>query len=154
MRVDVKSLSKLEAAEALGDVKSLSKLEAAEALGYTQASWDNTSGNEEQPAAAKKQWSELTDTEKSAVIVLGYTEETWSTISETKKSWTTLTDNVVTTTGSGLSGEQNFCMLCFLLLFVVSLRACVFCDVPLPLSSYNCCDYLCLFVSIEIVIHM
>ena len=72
------------------DAKPLSKQDAAKALGYTQTSWDNTSGNEEQPATATKQWSELTQTQKSAAIVLGYTEQTWITISQAKTSWSAL----------------------------------------------------------------
>ena len=50
---------------------------AARTLGYTQASWDNESGNEPQPAANDKGWSEFSDKERAAATVLGYTEFTW-----------------------------------------------------------------------------
>ena len=44
-------------------------------MGYTQASWDNLSGNEAQPAPAAKAWDELTDIEFRAAVVLGYSSE-------------------------------------------------------------------------------
>ena len=48
-------------------------------LGYTQVSWDNASGNERKPLAARKKWASLTDNEKLAVGLLGFTEMSWST---------------------------------------------------------------------------
>ena len=50
---------------------------AAGTLGYTQASWDNGSGNEQQPAAASKAWAELTGSQRAAATVLGYTQVNW-----------------------------------------------------------------------------
>ena len=46
-------------------------------MGYTQVSWDNESGNEQQPSSAHKYWNELTDTERAAAVVLGYSGSTW-----------------------------------------------------------------------------
>ena len=51
-------------------VGCLSERTAAELLGYTQASWDNESGNEQPPATADKAWAELTGTQKAAAAVL------------------------------------------------------------------------------------
>ena len=69
-----------------GTTTQLSQQQAAALLGYTQTSWDNTSGNEVQPASASKTWAQLTSEEKSAAMVLGYTALTWSTISVSKKT--------------------------------------------------------------------
>lgn len=70
------------------DAKTLlSQQQAAALLGYTQDSWDNKLGNETQPVSASKNWTELTDTEKSATLVLGYTKETWFQFSVLKVSW-------------------------------------------------------------------
>ena len=46
-------------------------------LGYTQASWDNLSGQEQQPWSSIKSWASLTDIEKEGAAVLGYTDITW-----------------------------------------------------------------------------
>ena len=46
-------------------------------LGYTQASWDNLSGREQQPWSFIKRWSSLTANEKEAVAIMGYNETTW-----------------------------------------------------------------------------
>ena len=35
-------------------------------LGYTQVSWDNLSGQEQQPWSSIKSWASLTDNEKAA----------------------------------------------------------------------------------------
>ena len=40
-------------------------------------SWDNDSGKEPQPASSSKQWAELTDAEKTAVVALGYSQLSW-----------------------------------------------------------------------------
>ena len=58
-------------------VGCLSERAAAQALGYTQASWDNLSGNEAEPASADKLWSALSKKEKEAVLVLGYSQLAW-----------------------------------------------------------------------------
>ena len=50
---------------------------AAGILGYTQVSWDNESGKEQQPVSADKAWAALTQHERSAAMVLGYTRATW-----------------------------------------------------------------------------
>ena len=44
---------------------------AAGILGYTQVSWDNGSGKEQQPVSADKAWAALTQHERSAAMVLG-----------------------------------------------------------------------------------
>ena len=54
-----------------------SEQDAMRVLGYTQASWDNLSGEEQQPWSSIKYWSSLTPNEKEAAVVLGYTEMTW-----------------------------------------------------------------------------
>ena len=46
-------------------------------LGYTQATLDNLSGRERQPASATKSWSELTANEKEAAELLGWKNITW-----------------------------------------------------------------------------
>ena len=70
----------------------LNQQQAATSLGYTQVSWDNTSGNEPQPASASAKWTVLTTQDKLAATVLGYTEQTWRTVSVTKKTpWSDLT---------------------------------------------------------------
>ena len=70
----------------------LSQQQAATSLGYTQASWDNTSGNEPQPASASTKWTALTAQDRLAATVLGYTEQTWRTVSVMKKTpWSDLT---------------------------------------------------------------
>ena len=46
-------------------------------LGYTQASWDNLSGKEQQPWSTIKYWASLTSIEKAAAALLGYTETNW-----------------------------------------------------------------------------
>ena len=70
----------------------LSQQQAPTLLGYTQVSWDNNSGKEAQPASASKKWIDLTAQEMSSATVLGYTEQTWSTISVTRKAlWSDLT---------------------------------------------------------------
>ena len=50
-------------------------------LGYTQASWDNLSGQEQQPWSSIKSWASLTDIEKEGAAVLGYTDITWDNVS-------------------------------------------------------------------------
>ena len=50
---------------------------AAGILGYTQVSWDNESGKEQQPSSAKKRWTQLTFQERAAAAVLGYTGSMW-----------------------------------------------------------------------------
>ena len=54
---------------------------AARALGYTDASWDNLSGDELQPWSSIKSWVHLTESEKAAAVVLGYTAVTWDNVS-------------------------------------------------------------------------
>ena len=67
---------------------------AATILGFTQASWDNESGNEEQPSSADKGWKELTERERAAALVLGYTSDMWDTgtpqPASTEKGWAEL----------------------------------------------------------------
>ena len=67
-------------------------------LGYTQVSWDNLSGEEQQPWSSIKSWASLTANEKAAAAVLGYTATTWDNDSGSEpqpasafKSWAELT---------------------------------------------------------------
>ena len=46
-------------------------------LGYTQVSWDNWSGEEQQPWSSIKYWSSLTPNEKAAAEALGFNGTTW-----------------------------------------------------------------------------
>jgi len=69
----------------------LSRHQAAALLGYNQVSWDNESGKQTQPASASKQWSQLTATERSAATALGYPEQKWSKISQSKAKWSSFT---------------------------------------------------------------
>ena len=46
-------------------------------LGYTQASWDNLSGKEQQPLSSIKFWASLSANEKAAAVMLGYTQVSW-----------------------------------------------------------------------------
>ena len=67
-----------------------SELAAAKALGYTQVSWDNESGNENQPSIDDKSWSEISAQEKALLTFFGYTEKTWDNESgeeERPASW-------------------------------------------------------------------
>ena len=45
---------------------------AARTLGYTQASWDDNSGNEVEPWSTIKSWDQLTKDEQNAAKILGY----------------------------------------------------------------------------------
>ena len=63
-------------------------------LGFSQASWDNESGQETQPASSEKYWAQLTHDERAAAGVLGYTEETWDgSPAATRKAWAQLTEH-------------------------------------------------------------
>lgn len=46
-------------------------------MGYDEYSWDNYSGEEQQPWSTIKYWSSLTKNEIQAAKFLGYTEITW-----------------------------------------------------------------------------
>ena len=46
-------------------------------LGYTQVSWDNLSGKEQQPLSYLKFWTSLSANEKAAAVMLGYTQVSW-----------------------------------------------------------------------------
>ena len=46
-------------------------------LGYTEVSWNDLSGKEEQPWSSIKHWAALTDTEQKAAGLLGYTQKNW-----------------------------------------------------------------------------
>ena len=67
-------------------------------LGYTQASWDNLSGQETQPDSEDKSWADLTDSERAAAVVLGFTGTSWDNESGSEpqpasenKNWVALT---------------------------------------------------------------
>ena len=67
---------------------------AVTVLGYTQASWDNKSGREQQPSSSEKYWVQLTARERAAASALGYTEWKWDGGDEpasADKDWTELT---------------------------------------------------------------
>ena len=59
----------------------VSERAAAMALGFTQVSWDNESGEEQQPLTGFLTWAVLTDEEKAAASVLGYTATNWNDLS-------------------------------------------------------------------------
>ena len=66
-------------------------------MGYTQITWDNESGNENEPSIVDKSWSEMTAQEKAALTVLGFTAKIWDNYSgreeppaSWEKSWTRL----------------------------------------------------------------
>ena len=46
-------------------------------LGYTEVSWNDLSGKEQQPWSSIKYWASLTANEKAAAVVLGYTQVSW-----------------------------------------------------------------------------
>ena len=72
----------------------ISQQAAAMALGYTQVSWDNESGEEQQPLASFLSWAALTDEEKAAGTLLRYTATSWDNLSGSEvvdKSWRELT---------------------------------------------------------------
>ena len=46
-------------------------------LRYTQVSWDNLSGKEQQPLSSIKFWASLSANEKAAAVMLGYTQVIW-----------------------------------------------------------------------------
>ena len=74
---------------------------AAAILGYTKLSWDNASGREKQPSSADKGWDELTDKEREAAEVLGYTRSMWENEEEPaamEKEWDELTSDGMATT--------------------------------------------------------
>ena len=86
---------------------------AAEVLGYTQASWENLSGNEPQPASLLKSWSELTHSERVAAVVLGYTRKIWDNESGSElqpasayKSWAELRSTTTTETIKSISTTE------------------------------------------------
>ena len=67
-------------------------------LGYTQVSWDNLSGKEQQPWSSIKSWAALKSYEIAAAMLLGYTATTWDNESGSEvqpasadKSWGELT---------------------------------------------------------------
>ena len=75
-----------------------SEHDAAAALGYTQVSWENLSGQEQQPYSSFKSWSLLRDDQKAAAAVLEYNQTNWDNKSGMEpqptsvlKSWAELT---------------------------------------------------------------
>ena len=67
---------------------------AARVLGYTQASWDNDSGLEKQPASNNKYWDQLTRDERAAAAVLGYNDPAWNELpAAMRKTWSQLLDH-------------------------------------------------------------
>ena len=63
-------------------------------LGYTQASWDNDSKQEKQPASSEKYWGQLTHDERAAAAVLGYSELTWDKLpAAMRQRWIELTEH-------------------------------------------------------------
>ena len=91
----------------LNSAFSISEQLAAQVLEYTQASWDNLSGKEQQPWSSIKYWASLTSNEKKAAAALGYTQVSWDNESgsvaqpaSAAKSWAELT--------SSTDGEDTF----------------------------------------------
>ena len=58
---------------------------AAKSLGYTQITWDDASGQENEPSSVDKAWNKLTTEEKSAAVDLGFTGKTWDNESGKEK---------------------------------------------------------------------
>ena len=60
-------------------------------LGYTQVSWDNLSGKEQQPLSYLKFWTSLSANEKAAAVMSGYTQVSWDNDSglEPQPAWDT-----------------------------------------------------------------
>ena len=50
-------------------------------MGYTKVSWDNVSGNENQPSIVELYWRAMTNEQKASLTVLGFTKETWDDVS-------------------------------------------------------------------------
>ena len=76
----------------------MSERAATIVLGYTQVSWDDESGEEQQPLTNFLSWAALTDEEKAAGTLLGYTATNWNNVSGSEpqpavagKSWSELT---------------------------------------------------------------
>ena len=74
-----------------------SQQNAAMVLGFTQVSWD-VSNEEQQPLTDFLSWAALTDEEKAAGTLLGYTAASWDNLSGSEpqpalmnKSWSELT---------------------------------------------------------------
>ena len=64
---------------------------AVGALGFNETTWDNDSGEEPQPGTFFKHWTELTDKERAAAMVLGYTKPIWNQPASIYKYWKELT---------------------------------------------------------------
>ena len=76
----------------------VSERAAVMVLGYSQVSWDNESGEEQQPVTQFLSWAALTDDEKAAGTLLGYNATRWDNVSRSEaepavvdKSWSELT---------------------------------------------------------------
>ena len=52
--------------------------EAAKVFGYTEASWDNKSGQEVQPNSINRPWDELALKKRNALKALGLTRASWN----------------------------------------------------------------------------
>ena len=63
-------------------------------LGFTSVTWDNLSGTEQQPATIDKAWIDLTDDEKAAAMILGFTRLVWDTPvpAAAEKYWASLSE--------------------------------------------------------------
>ena len=99
-------------------------------MGYTQQSWDDESGKEKQPASAKKYWAKLTDAEKAAAMVLGYTERIWDKggkkdqPASADKYWAELTscESIAVTTTNPPSQGQKHINVAWSLIHAICLR--------------------------------
>merc|ERR1712134_130460 len=94
-----------------GTTIALTRTQAAALLGFTQASWDNMSGKHKQPESSTKKWAQLTTSERSAAMALGYTEQTWSTISQTRTSWSYFILSKAASTAIVLTQQQAAALL-------------------------------------------
>ena len=97
---------------------------AAVVLGFSQVTWDNLSGEEEQPWSSSKAWYELSTNQKAAALLLGYRQTTWDNESGSEpqpasaaKSWAELTTCVESK--SKTSMPHPYIVLCALLLFLL-----------------------------------
>ena len=87
---------------------------AAAVLGYTQATWDDDSGQSRTPWPARKPWLAMSSTERSAAVLLGYTAATWDNVSGSEpqpaaadKTWAELTPCEDGENGKSLRGSTS-----------------------------------------------
>ena len=96
---------------------------ALRVLGYTQATWDNLSGREQQPWSAIKSWYALTANEKVAADVLGYNQPMWDNRSGSERQPFSFYKYWDELTACG-DGEEGLHVLVTVCLNVLSMLCC------------------------------